>query len=87
MKEAFISSIISGVFGLAVVLVGLLNIYLVHPVPGIGYLLLSSVFFPPAKAFFRKRLGFGIPFVVKIFLGIIIIMFTLGVSDLGDMID
>ena len=35
----------------------------------------------------KERLGFSIPLVVKIILSIIIIMFTLGVSDLGDMID
>jgi hypothetical protein len=36
---------------------------------------------------FRKYLGRDIPFALKIFLFVIIIWFTLGVSDLGDMID
>lgn len=74
-------------FGLVVMIIGVFNILLVHPVPGIVYLLLSLVYFPPANAIFRKKLGFSIPLVVKITLGIVIIMFTLGVSDLGDMID
>jgi hypothetical protein len=65
----------------------MLNIFLVHPVPGIAYLFLSFIYFPPANAFTSNKLGFSIPVVIKIVLGIIIIMFTLGVSDLGDMID
>ena len=80
-------SIIGWIFGTAVFAIGVLNLILVHPVPGIGYLLLSFVYFPPANAILKKRFGFSIPFVVKIILGIVIIMFTLGVSDLGDMID
>jgi len=79
---------ISGwLFGLVVLAVGFLNMFLVHPVPGIVYLLLSLVYFPPANAFLKQRLGFSIPLIVKITLGIILLMFTLGVSDLGDMLD
>ncbi|MBK6265270.1 hypothetical protein JKA74_09480 [Marivirga sp. S37H4] len=79
---------ISGwVFGLAVLTVGLLNMFLIHLVPGIVYLLLSLSYFPPANVFLRKKFGFSIPLAVKFILAIIIIMFTLGVSDLGDMID
>ena len=74
-------------FGLLVMIIGVLNLFLVHPVPGSVYLLLSLVYLPPANAIFRKRLGFPIPLVVKLALGIVIILFTLGVSDLGDMID
>ncbi|WP_161890677.1 hypothetical protein [Pontibacter russatus] len=80
-------SISGWAFGLVVLTIGVLNILLVHPVPGIVYLLLSLVYLPPANAIFRKKAGFPIPLVVKLLLGIVIIMFTLGVSDLGDMID
>ena len=75
------------VFGLLVVTIGVLNMALVHPVPGVAYLLLSLVYFPPANAFLKRKLGFAIPLVVKIILAIVLVMFTLGVSDLGDMID
>lgn len=81
------SHIIGWAFGLLVLVVGVLNLILVHPVPGIVYLLLSLVYFPPANAYLKQIAGFSIPPVVKIFLGIVMIMFTLGVSDLGDMID
>ncbi len=80
-------SIISWVFGIAVLAVGVLNVFLVHLVPGIIYLLLSFLYFPPANAIIKKRFGFAIPGVVKIILGLVIIWFTLGISDLGDMID
>lgn len=60
---------------------------LVHFVPGIVYLILALVYFPPVNAMLKARLGFTVPSLVKVILGIILIMFTLGVSDLGDMID
>ncbi|MBR0571462.1 hypothetical protein KB205_12580 [Microvirga sp. STS03] len=74
-------------FGVLVIIIGILNLFLVHPVPGIAYLLISLIYLPPANAYFRKKLGFALPAIVKIILGIVLIMFTLGVSDLGDMID
>ncbi len=78
---------IGWLFGAAVFVIGVLNVFLVHPVPGFFYLLLSLVYFPPANTVLRKKFGFSIPLVVKMILGIIIIWFTLGVNDLGDMID
>jgi hypothetical protein len=82
-----IVSIISWVFATTVLAIGVLNLFLVHPVPAIAYFFLSLVYFPPANALLRKQLGITIPLAVKLILGIVIIMFTLGVSDLGDMID
>ena len=80
-------NLISGIFAVILIAIGLLNIFLVHPVPGIIYLLLSSLYFPQTNTFLQKKLGFPIPVVVKIILGIVLFFFTLGVSDLGDMID
>jgi len=80
-------SISGWIFGMVVLTVGILNMFLVHLVPGVAYLLLSFIYFPTSNAYIRKKFGFSIPLVVKIILGIFIIMFTLGVSDLGDMID
>lgn len=81
------SQIIGWIFGIIVLAISVLNLILVHPVPAVVYLLLSLVYLPPANVVFRKKFGFSIPLVVKIILGVVIIMFTLGVSDLGDMID
>ena len=87
MKEVKTSNIVSWIFGLVVITIGVLNLFLVHPVPGIVFILLSFIYYPPLNDFLRKRFGFSIPLVVKIIQGIVIIWFTLGVSDLGDMID
>ncbi len=81
------SHIISWLFGTAVFAIGVLNVFLVHVVPGVIYLLLSFVYFPSANAILKKRFDFSIPLVLKIILGIVIIWFTLGVSDLRDMVD
>jgi hypothetical protein len=59
----------------------------VHPVPGLIYLVLSIIYLPPAYSLFQTKLGLSIPNLIKIILAIVIFMFTLGVSDLGDMID
>jgi hypothetical protein len=77
----------SWIFGIIVVAIGLLNLFLIHPVPGIAYLLLSFLYFPPAHTLIWKRVGFPVELGVKVILAIIVVMFTLGVSDLGDMID
>jgi hypothetical protein len=79
------SNIISWIFGIAFFAIGVLNVFLVHPVPGVFYLLLSFVYFPPANAILKKRFGFSIPLVVKIILGLIILWGTLAVGDLAEM--
>ncbi|NEU09959.1 hypothetical protein GZH53_16660 [Flavihumibacter sp. R14] len=81
------TELISIIFAIVLLVVGVLNIFLVHPVPGIIYIFLAFLYTPQANALLWKRLGSLAPILVKIVLGIIIIMFTLGVSDLGDMID
>jgi hypothetical protein len=60
---------------------------LVGFVTGVVYLLLSFVYFHPTAVILKIGLGFSIPLSIKIILGIIIVRFTLSVSDLGDLID
>ena len=86
-KTLNIGNIFSGIFAVILFVIGVLNIFLVHPVPGIIYFVLSFLYLPQTNDLLRNKLGFAIPGLVKIILGIGIIMFTLGVSDLGDMID
>ena len=81
------ATIVSYILGAIVFLIGLMNLILVHPVPGIVFLLLSFLFFPGINDLLKSKLNVSIPFYVKIVLGILVIWFTLGVSDLGDMID
>ncbi|WP_276497351.1 hypothetical protein [Pontibacter litorisediminis] len=88
MKEAYLMPrLFSWLLGLAVFVIGASNLIFVHPVPGVVFLLLSLLYLPQVDTFLQRRLGFGIPLAVKIVLGIAVIWFTLGVSDLGDMID
>ena len=80
------ANIVSLLFGIVLFGIGVLNVILVHLVPGVVFLLLSLVYFPPVNAFLKKRFGFSIPLVARIILGLVAVWFTLGVSDLGDMI-
>jgi len=81
------SNVADWLFGILLLAVGIANLLLVHPVPALGYGLVSLVYLPPARTFLKRRCGFSIHPVVRIALGIVIVMFTLGVSDLGEMID
>lgn len=74
-------------FSLILMLVGILNIILIHPVPGILYLLITCIYFPPINDLILAKWAVKIPFWIQLLLAIFITMFTLGVSDLGDMID
>ena len=51
---------------LPVFAIGVLNLFLVHPVPGIVGLLLSLVYFPPATALLKEKTGWTIPPAIKI---------------------
>ena len=46
---------------------------------------LSLLYVPQVNGMIRGHLGFSIPSFVKVCLGIILVWFTLGISDLGDM--
>ncbi|MFC6997812.1 hypothetical protein [Rufibacter roseus] len=86
-KTINISNIISWVFATLLVIVGILNIVLVHPIPGAVYLILSLLYFPPTYTWLTEKYDFSIPVLIRIALAIVLTMFTLGVSDLGDIID
>ena len=79
--------LMSMTFGILVAVIGVANLLLVHPVPGMIYLLISLIYFPVADNLVIKSFDVPIPAVVKIILAIVILWFTLGISDLGDMID
>ena len=81
------ANISTWVFGLIVFIIGIANLILVHPVPGLVAIGLSVLYLPAVNIFLLKKLGFQIPVWVKIILAVLVIWFTLGVSDLGDMID
>ena len=80
-------SIVTLVLGIIIFVIGLLNLVLVHPVPGIVFLLISVLYYPPVTVSIREKFGLSNSLVFLVILAIIIIWFTLGVSDLGDIID
>jgi hypothetical protein len=79
--------IVDWLFGSLVLAIAVLNLALVHPVPGLVFLLASLVYLPPANAAFQRLSGVRVPVAAKVALGVAIVWFTLGVSDLGDLID
>jgi hypothetical protein len=81
------ANISTWVLGLIVFVIGVANLFLVHPVPGLVAIGLSVLYLPTVNSFLLKKFGFQIPAWVKIVLAVFVIWFTLGVSDLGDMID
>ena len=81
------SRLVDAIFGLAVFAIGVLNLVLVHRVPGVAGLLLSLAYLPPARAALRQRFGISVPLAARILLGLAVVWFTLGVSDLGDLVD
>jgi hypothetical protein len=80
------SSIINWIFGVVFFVIGVLNAFLVHLVPGVFYLILSCVYFPPVNAILKKKFGLSIPFAVKIILGLVILWGTLAVGDLAEIL-
>ncbi|MDW3648945.1 MAG: hypothetical protein R8P61_17885 [Bacteroidia bacterium] len=88
MKSQTKTAILLGwAFGGLLVIIGILNIFLVHPVPGLIYLLLSILFLPSATAYLQDKFSFTMPSAAKIILGILIMWFTLGVSDLFELLE
>lgn len=74
---------ISWLFGTAVLAVGLLNTFWGNDLGfGIFLILLSFVYFPPANELINQKIGFSIPLIIKIILGIFIIVASLGVGEL-----
>jgi len=81
------ANISTWVLGFIVFIIGVANLMFVHPVPGLVAIALSALYLPAVNFFLLKKFGFQIPVWVKTILGVCVVWFTLGVSDLGDMID
>ena len=85
MNKIHYGLIAGWLFGLLLVIISVMNIFLVHQVPGIAYMLLSMIYFPPVTGWLKDKYRIRIPVVIKIIQGVFIMMFTLGVSDLAGM--
>ncbi|MCF7802606.1 MAG: hypothetical protein K9N57_00285 [Candidatus Marinimicrobia bacterium] len=80
-----IRNIISWLFGAVFLTLGVLNGWLVHPVPGVFYLLVALLYSPMGSTILKERFGLLMPFGVKINLGLVILWGTLAVGDLAEM--
>lgn len=84
------ADIISWLFGIVVVAIGIVNVFWGNDMEfGIFLLLLSFIYFLPVNSILRKIAGFSIPKmgIIKIVLGIFILWASLGVGELFDKID
>lgn len=72
--------------GIIFVILGILNIVLVHPVPGIFYLILSVIYFPPTDKFSKSKFGLVIPLILKLIIALVILWGTLAVGDLAEIL-
>jgi hypothetical protein len=80
------SALLIWIFTVLFFIIGLLNLFLVHPVPGIFYIILSIVYFPKTDIYLKKKLGFTIPVIIKIIFGFVILWGTLAVGDLAEIL-
>ena len=72
-------------FGVIFLIIGLINTFWGNdPVFGAGIAVLSFLYFPPVNGFIREKTGIRIHFVVRIFLGLLILWAALGVGELFD---
>jgi len=85
-KESNTKIIISWILGLILLTIGILNIILVDPLPGIIYILLSLIYFPPIMRFIKKNIGLSISFTTKLVMWFVIMWPTLGVGDLAEIL-
>ncbi|MBK8142728.1 MAG: hypothetical protein IPK57_18300 [Chitinophagaceae bacterium] len=89
-RKSNVTNVISWLFGIVVVAIGLVNLFWGNDKGfGVFLLLLSLVYFLPVNAILRKLTGLSIPKlgIVKIVLGIFILWASLGVGELFDKIE
>ncbi len=89
-RKSNVTNIISWLFGIVVVAIGLVNLFWGNDTGfGVFLLLLSLVYFLPVNAILRKLTGLSIPKlgIVKIVLGIFILWASLGVGELFTKIE
>jgi hypothetical protein len=67
--------------------IGVLNMILIHPVPGFIYILISLIYLPPLSNYIKVKLRISIPIILKVILAILVMWFTLGVGDLMEMFE
>jgi 1,4-dihydroxy-2-naphthoate octaprenyltransferase len=80
------NKILGWLFATLFIIIGVLNMVLVHPVPGLFYLLLAVLYIPQVNVIMKQKLGFSIPLVAKIVLALVVLWGTLAVGDLAEIL-
>ncbi len=87
-NKSLVYTIAGWAFGIVVFAIGIVNTFWGNDALfGIFLLLLSVVYLPPVNNLIKKNVGFSIPLVVKVLLGLFIIWASLGVGELFGKID
>lgn len=84
MRLSIQHSVNWGWFGVFMLL-GILNMIQVHAIPGIFYLLLASLYCPPLAIYVRNKVGFAIPFGLKMLFALLVLWASLAVGDLAEL--
>ncbi len=84
-KDTRFSNVVLWALGILFIVLGFLNAFLVHIIPGIFYIVLSLLYFPPLSVFFRDRVNITIPYLVKVVLALFVLWGTLAVGDLAEL--
>ena len=80
--------IMGWVFGIIFLSIGLINTFWGNDAGyGVLIILASFVFFPPVNDLIKEKIGFSIPFLLKIVIGLFIIWTSIGVGELFGKID
>ena len=78
-------TVASYAFAMVLVAIGIGNLIYVHPVPGIAFLLFAMVYVPPVSPWLEEKLGTRTASIAKFIFGFALLWFTLGISDLGEI--
>lgn len=78
--------IILHVFGIIFIAIGIANIWLVHIVPGLIYLILSLIYLPIVPNFWHHSFNPHLPFIIKLAFGLVVLWGTLAITDLAQIL-
>jgi len=85
--KAILLDTFSWIFGIIIFAIGVLNVFWGNDAGfGVFIILLSFAFFPLINTLIKEKVGFTIPLIVKILLGIFILWAALGVGELFNKI-
>jgi hypothetical protein len=87
-KQSIFFNTFSWIFSIIFLAIGIINTFWGNDAGyGVLIILLSFVFYPPVNGLIKEKLGFAIPVLLKIVIGLFIIWTAIGVGELFGKID